>query len=313
MSSRKFRGILTVAMLTVAVGWMAAGPAAARTAFDATDACTGPSADVTSPASTVRVCDASTDLVVLDGSWSGKPVQSAADHLTTDLSDRRTDHLTTDLSDRRTDRLTTDLSDRRTDRLAADLSDRRTDRLAVDLSDRLSMAAVRLADRLGVAGLATGHSVMNIADQGGMAATAGAATLPGGIPGTAGLADVSRLAEAPDLPTLRRLPRTDKLPVDMPAAGSRIVGTVTESPVDPLQPVNALPPVDQVKRETVAPVLPEVPEHAPAIDDANGLIQRLPVSFSAVNDRACSSSPSLASAARSASGSVTHCPVRHTA
>jgi hypothetical protein len=199
VSSRKFRGILTVATLTVAVGWMAAGAAAARTSFDAADACTGPSADVTLSASTVRVC----------------------------------------------------------------------------------MAAVRLADRLGVAGLATGHSVMNIADQGGMAATAGAATLPGGIPGTAGLADVSRLAEAPDLPTLRRLPRTGKLPVNMPAdataAGSPIVGTVAEPPVDPLQPVNALPPVDQVKREAVAPVLPEVPEHAPAIDGVNGLIQRLPL------------------------------------
>ncbi|MBT2233408.1 GNAT family N-acetyltransferase [Nonomuraea sp. NEAU-A123] len=42
-------------------------------------------------------------------------------------------------------------------------------------------------------------------------------------------------------------------------------------------------------------------------------VLRTLVSFSAVNDRACSSSPSLASAARSASGSVTHCPVRHTA
>ncbi|MEU4229322.1 hypothetical protein AB0F17_33930 [Nonomuraea sp. NPDC026600] len=182
MSSRKFRGILAVATLTVAVSWMAAGPAAARS----------------------------------------KLVQPAGDP-----------------------------------------------------SDRLSMAAARLADRLGVAGLATGHSVMNIADQGGMAATAGASTLPGGIPGTAGLADVSRLAEAPDLPTPRRLPRAGKLPVDMPddatAAGSRIVGTVAESPVDPLQPV------DQVERDTVASVLPEVPEHAPAIDGVNGLIQRLPL------------------------------------
>jgi hypothetical protein len=37
------------------------------------------------------------------------------------------------------------------------------------------------------------------------------------------------------------------------------------------------------------------------------------VSFSAVNDRACSSSPSMASTGRSASGSVTHCPARLTA
>ncbi|MEU4540868.1 Lrp/AsnC family transcriptional regulator [Streptosporangium sp. NPDC023825] len=37
------------------------------------------------------------------------------------------------------------------------------------------------------------------------------------------------------------------------------------------------------------------------------------VSFSAVNDRACSSSPSMASTVWSASGSVTHCPARLTA
>ncbi|MEU7862872.1 hypothetical protein [Nonomuraea sp. NPDC049141] len=245
MSSRKFRGILAVATLTVAVSgavsWMATGPAGAYASSDASDACGGPSADVTASvststststsvsASTVRVCDDSTDLVVPAGSQSGTMARSAG--------------------------------------------------------DRLSMAAVRLADRLGVTGLATGHSVMNIADQGGMAATTGASTLPGGIPGAAGLADVSRLAEAPDLPMPRRLPHTGKPTVDMPgdatAAGSRIVGTVAESPVgplrpvDPLRPVNALPPVDQVKRETVAPVLPEVPEHAPAVDGVNGLIQRL--------------------------------------
>ncbi|MFD1544356.1 hypothetical protein [Nonomuraea guangzhouensis] len=225
MSSRKFR--LAVATLTVAVSWTAAGPAAARSSFDASDGCTGPSAEVTSSASTVRVCDDSTDLVVLDGSQGGSA------------------------------------------------------------GDRLSMAAMRLADRLGVAGLATGRSVMNIADQGGMAATTGASTLPGGIPGTAGLADVSRLAEAPDLPMPRHLPHTGNLADDATAAGSRIVGTVAESPVGPLQsgsplqsggplrPVDALPPVDQVKRETVDPVLPEVPDRAPAIDGVNGLIQRL--------------------------------------
>ncbi|WP_423229330.1 DUF4158 domain-containing protein, partial [Streptosporangium minutum] len=37
------------------------------------------------------------------------------------------------------------------------------------------------------------------------------------------------------------------------------------------------------------------------------------VSFSAVNDRACSSSPSVASTVWSASGSVTHCPACDTA
>ena len=175
MSSRKFRGILAVATLTAGVSWMTAGPTAAH-ASAAWDACTG-----SSPASTVRVCDDSTDLVALDGPQGGKTVRPVGDRAT----------------------------------------------------DRLIMAAVRLANRLGVAGLATGHSVMAIADQGGMAATAGAGTLPGGIPGTAGLADVSRLAEEPGhLPMLRRLPRTGELPVNMPDAatttpprGSRIAGT----------------------------------------------------------------------------------------
>ncbi|WP_219462438.1 hypothetical protein [Nonomuraea rhizosphaerae] len=173
---------------------------------------------------------------------------------------------------------------------ALDLDPAQAPHMVDSASEKLSMAAVRLANRLGVAGLGTGRSVMNVADQAGMAAAAGVPSLPGGIPpGSAGLQDVSRVAEAPDVPLLPPMPGTGVLPVEMPKGtvktlpkGSSIVGAGTQSPVD------LLVPVEQVKRQTIASVLPEVPEalqdvhdvarlpeRNPAIDGFNGLIQGL--------------------------------------
>jgi hypothetical protein len=151
-------------------------------------------------------------------------------------------------------------------------------------TDRLYMAALQVADRLGMAGMVSGQALMNVADQAGMAATSGLPALPSGVPGPAGLRDVSRVAEAPDTPLLSPLtgggkPSESSIKTTLPTGGS-LLGTGADSPN------KLLGPVDEIKRETVRSVLPEVPKALedvhdavplpasnPAIDSFNALIQ----------------------------------------
>ncbi|MEU7893592.1 hypothetical protein AB0B45_12080 [Nonomuraea sp. NPDC049152] len=94
--------------------------------------------------------------------------------------------------------------------------------MAVPASSEAAMAAEKLAKKLGLPGMSRTSAVLSVADMGGVAAGAGLPSLPAGLPGEAGLPEVSRLSGSPDLPGLPSLPNPDKLPVlpmvpDMPS------------------------------------------------------------------------------------------------
>jgi hypothetical protein len=141
---------------------------------------------------------------------------------------------------------------------------------------RLHEAVQRLAERLGMAGLAGSNSVMNVPDRAGMAAAAGVPALPGGVPVASGLKDVSTVAEEPDLPLPPPL-GTNRLPVRMPEGtvarlpqGSQVAGAGTGSPAGPMRPVY------EIRRETILAVLPEVPKALQGVHDATRLPGRNP-------------------------------------
>lgn len=76
----------------------------------------------------------------------------------------------------------------------------------------LAMSAERLAKAAGMPGLSRSTAVLSVSDMGGVAAGAGLPSLPSGVPGQAGLQEVSKLALAPDLPGLPSLPPLPPLP-----------------------------------------------------------------------------------------------------
>lgn len=92
-------------------------------------------------------------------------------------------------------------------------------------------AVERLAMKLGLPGMSKAAAVLSVADMGGVAAGAGLPTLPMAAPGVAGLKDVSRLAESPDLPGLPVVPSEIRDLVKVPDVPGVVDRAVPEVPV----------------------------------------------------------------------------------
>ncbi|WP_393167544.1 hypothetical protein [Nonomuraea marmarensis] len=166
-------------------------------------------------------------------------------------------------------------------------------RMVTSESNKLAMAAGELARRLGLTGLATGKSVLGVADLGGVAANWGMPSLASAspalfptMPGPAGMRDLSTMAGIPALPALPELPSTPlqaKLPAEMSLGQApyhnRIAGSGIESPLDLERPVS------EVGAEVIGTLLPKavesvegtsmLPGGQPVADGFTGLTQGL--------------------------------------
>ncbi|MFG1947592.1 hypothetical protein [Nonomuraea sp. NPDC048826] len=124
-------------------------------------------------------------------------------------------------------------------------------------STHLALGAVRLAEHLGLTGLATAHSATGLSDLGGVVATSAMPALPA-LPGVTSLAGAANLLKLPALPALPKVP-------GKPGNYRRLANPtkVVQRPAD--IPVDVTAPVEQVKSTLVRRTLPQVAE---ALDTA---------------------------------------------
>ncbi len=122
--------------------------------------------------------------------------------------------------------------------------------------DELALSAARMAERIGLTGLASVRSAMGLSDLGGLAATSAMPALSPGTPARAGLPSLTKLPDVPDLPSVagvRDLPvgmSISTLPDPATAAGK-----------------SAQAPVDEVTGDLIERTLPQVPT---TVDELTG-------------------------------------------
>ncbi|WP_336209809.1 hypothetical protein [Nonomuraea sp. LPB2021202275-12-8] len=137
-------------------------------------------------------------------------------------------------------------------------------------SGELALSAARMAERIGLTGLASARSAMGLSDLGGIVATSGMPVLSSpGIPARTGLPSLTRLPDVPDLPNLPNVPGTPNLPVGMTVGNLPNPAKVAEAGVE--APLNLPGPVNQIKRDLVERTLPQVPSAVGGVNDGTRL------------------------------------------
>lgn len=135
-------------------------------------------------------------------------------------------------------------------------------------STHLALGAVRLAERLGLTGLATARSAMGMSDLGGIVANS---AMPSPLPGVARATNLAKLPALPMVPQVKKLP---------PRPGARPPVTKGTRLAD--VPLDLTRPTNQIKEHVVRHTLPQV-SHAlgearlPAnsLDGVTGLLRSL--------------------------------------
>jgi hypothetical protein len=127
-------------------------------------------------------------------------------------------------------------------------------RLVTSQTEELAASTARMAQRIGLTGLASGRSAMGLTDMGGIAATSGMPALPSSTAAESGLPGLAKLPDVPDLPSLPDVPGVSNLPVGM------TLGTLPDPAKVAGKGVRARNmPVNEIKDDLIARTLPQVP------------------------------------------------------
>jgi hypothetical protein len=138
-------------------------------------------------------------------------------------------------------------------RLCDDLTEIRLDdeRPLTSQTEELAASTARMAQRIGLTGLASARSAMGLTDLGGIAATSGMPALPSSTPAQSGLPSLTKLPDVPDLPDI---PGVSNLPVGM------TLGTLPDPAKVAGKGVRGQDmPVNEIKDDLIARTLPQVP------------------------------------------------------
>lgn len=149
----------------------------------------------------------------------------------------------------------------KTARLCDDLTKIRVDdgsiggsRLVTSQTEELATSTARMAERIGLTGLASARSAMGLKDLGGIAATSSMPALPSSTAAEPGLPSLTKLPDVPDLPALPDVPGVSNLPVGM------TLGTLPDPAKVAGKGVRGRNmPVNEIKDELINRTLPQVP------------------------------------------------------
>lgn len=128
------------------------------------------------------------------------------------------------------------------------------DRLITPQTEELATSTARMAQRIGLTGLASAHSAMGLTDLGGIAATSSMPALRPGAPARSGLPSLTKLPDVPDLPSLPDVPGVSNLPVGVS------LGTLPDPAEVAGKGVRGHNvPVNEIKDDLIERTLPQVP------------------------------------------------------